>query len=95
MWWRRLAEVQTEHQNGDLSDFERGMVVGDRRAAPSILKIADLLGFHVQPSLGFTENGQKKSKYPASSSCVNENDLLMSEVRGEWADWLEMIERQQ
>ncbi len=31
MWWRRFAEVQTEHQNGeerDLSNFEPGMVVG-------------------------------------------------------------------
>ncbi len=27
-----------------------------------------------------------------SGSCVDENALLMSEVRGEWADWLEMIE---
>ncbi len=48
MWWRRLAEVQTEHQNGEergLSDFERGMVVGDRRAGLSISKTADLLGF--------------------------------------------------
>ncbi len=51
--------------------------------------------FHPQPSLGFTENGLKKRKYPESSSCVDENALLMSEVRGEWTDWLEMIERQQ
>ncbi len=51
--------------------------------------------FHAQPSLGFTENGQKKRKYPVNGSCVDENALLMSEVRGEWADWLEMIERQQ
>ncbi len=29
----------------DLSDFERGMVVGDRRAGLSISKTADLLGF--------------------------------------------------
>ncbi len=35
------------------------------------------------------------SKYPVSSSCVDENALLMREVRGEWADWLAMIERQQ
>ncbi len=48
--------------------------------------------FHSQPSLGFTENGQKKRKYPVSGSCVDGNALLMSEVRGEWADWLEMIE---
>ncbi len=29
-----------------------------------------------------------------SGSCVDENALLMSEVRVEWADWLEMIESQ-
>ncbi len=51
--------------------------------------------FHAQPSLGFTEYGPKKRKYPVSGSCVDENALLMSEVRGEWEDWLEMIERQQ
>ncbi len=51
--------------------------------------------FHTQSSLGFTENGPKKRKYPVSGSCMDENALLMSEVRGEWADWLEMIERQQ
>ncbi len=51
--------------------------------------------FHAQPSLGFKENDPKKRKYPVSGSCVDENALLMSEVRGEWADWLEMIERQQ
>ncbi len=75
---------------------ERGMVVGARRTALSISETADLLGFpHTQPSLGFTENGLKKRKYPVSGSCVDENALLMSEVRGECADWLEMIERQQ
>ncbi len=42
--------------------------------------------FHAQPSLGFTENGPKKRKYPVSGSCVDENTLLMSEVREEWAD---------
>ncbi len=48
--------------------------------------------FHAQPSLGFTEKGQKKRKYPVSGSCVDENALLMTsrsevnevEVRGEW-----------
>ncbi len=50
--------------------------------------------FHAQPSLGFTENGLKKRKYPVSGSCVDENALLMSEIRGERVDWLEMIERQ-
>ncbi len=51
--------------------------------------------FHAQPSLRFTENGPKKRKYQMSGSCVHENALLMSEVRGEWADWLEIIKRQQ
>ncbi len=50
---------------------------------------------HMQPSLEITENGPKKRKYPVSGSCVDENALLISEVRGEWADWLETIERQQ
>ncbi len=43
--------------------------------------------FHTQLSLGFTENGPKNRKYTVSGSCVNENALLISEVRGEWADW--------
>ncbi len=48
MWWRRLAEVQTEHQNGEERGFkwlERGMVVGARRAGLRISETADLLGF--------------------------------------------------
>ncbi len=32
-------------KKGDLSDFERGMVVGARRVGLSISKTADLLGF--------------------------------------------------
>ncbi len=68
------------------------MVVDATRTGLSISQTADLLGFHTQPSLGFTENGLKKRKYPVSGSCVDENALLMSEVRGEWTDWLEMID---
>ncbi len=59
-----------------------GMVVGGL----SISKLLIYWDFHAQPSLGFTENGQKKRKYPVSGSCVDENALLRSEVRGEWAD---------
>ncbi len=39
--------------------------------------------FHTPPSLGFTENGPKKRKYPVSGSCVDENALLMSEENGQ------------
>ncbi len=74
---------------------ERGMVVGVRRTGLSISETADLLGFSHTTISRFTENGTKKRKYPVSASCVDENALLMSEVRGEWTDWLEMIERQQ
>ncbi len=70
MWWRRLLKFKPSirtGKKGDLSDFERGMVVGGL----SISETADLLGFsHTQPSLGFTENGPKKRKYPNIRAAV-------------------------
>ncbi len=68
-------------KKGDLNNFECGMVVGARQPGLSISKTADLPGFSHTPSLRFTENGREK--YPVSGSRVDENDLLMSEVRGE------------
>ncbi len=74
----------------DLSYFERGMVVGARRAGLSISETDDRLGFSCTTiSRVYREDSEKN---PVSSSCVDENALLMSEVRGEWADWLEVIE---
>uniref|UniRef100_A0A9J8B9K2 Uncharacterized protein n=1 Tax=Cyprinus carpio carpio TaxID=630221 RepID=A0A9J8B9K2_CYPCA len=42
-------------KEGDLSDIERGMVVGARRAGLSVSKLLIYWDFHAQPSLGFTE----------------------------------------
>ncbi len=48
-------------KKGDLSDFERGMVVGARRADLSISKTADLLGFsHTTISSVFREWSEKE-----------------------------------
>ncbi len=66
------------------------MVVGARRAGLSISKTADLLGFS---STRVYREWSEKDQIPSDGSCVDENALLMSEVRGEVADWLEMIER--
>ncbi len=78
---------------GDLSDFKRRMVVGVRLAGLIFEKLL-IYWDHAQPSLRFRENGPKMLKYPVGGSCVDENAFLMSEVRGEWADWLEMKEKQ-
>ncbi len=75
----------------DLSDFERGMVVGARRAGLSISETADLLGFSRSTISKVYREWSEKEKISSERQLCG-NALLMSEVRGEWADWLEMIE---
>ncbi len=68
-------------KKGDLSDFERGMVVGARWAGLSISKTADLLGLsRTDISRLYREWSER---VPVSSSCVDENALLMSEENGQ------------
>lgn len=40
-------------------------------------------------------DGLKKRNYSVSTSCLSENALVMPEVRGEWADWFGVTERQE
>lgn len=69
-------------KKGDFS--ECGVAVGARQAGVSVSGTADLLGFHAQPSVGFTENDLKKRKYPVNSGSQGENASLVTEVSGEF-----------
>ncbi len=96
MWWRQLAEVQTEHQNGEERGFKwlwtwNGCFA--RRAGLSISKTADLLRFSCTTLSKVYREWSEKYKISSERQLCGQKCLV--DVRGEWADWLEMIERQQ
>ncbi len=67
------------------------MFVGDRRTGLSISKTADLLGFsHTTISSVYREWCEKEKISSERKLCGRK---CLVDVRGEWTDWLEMIER--
>ncbi len=77
----------------DLRDFEHGMVVGARRSGLSISKTADLLRFSRTTISRVYREWPEKEKISSERQLCGRKCLV--EVREEWADCLEMIERQQ
>ncbi len=69
----------------DLSDFERGMVVGPRRTGLSISKTADLLGFSLATISRVYRKWYEKEKISSEQQLCGRKCLF--DVRGEWADW--------
>jgi len=78
-------------KKGDLSDFEHGMVVGARQAGLSISATADLLRFSRTTISRVGREWSKKEKISSERQFFGRKFLV--DARGEWPDWLELIER--
>ncbi len=76
-------------KKGDLSDFERGMVIGDRRGWSEYFKNCWSTGIFTHNHLVYREWSEKEKISSERQLCGGK---CLVDVRGEWADWLEMIE---
>lgn len=78
---KKFTAIVKKGKKEDFSDDVSGMVVG---ASMEYFTNCWSTGTLAQTSLGFTENGTKKRKYPVSGSCVKEKSCQScqgSEVR--------------
>ena len=69
------------------------MVVGARRAGLSFSETADLLGFSCTTISRVYRERSENEKISSERQLCERKCLV--DVRGEWSDWFEMIERQQ
>ncbi len=84
MWWRRLAEVQTERQNGEERGFKWLWTWNGcwcQTDWSEYFRTADLLGFSHTTISRFTENDLKKEKISSERQLCGWNALF--DVRGQ------------
>lgn len=81
-------------KKGNVSDSECGAVVGVQEAGWIFPKTDDRLEFSCM-IISVRGPKEKKEKHAVSAGSLDRNSLMTAEVKEEWVDSLELIERQQ